>query len=286
MLATQLNVPLVDVDGFIEGRIYRHGSTKSAPDINRALSDDRTVVILDDMVGSGRAIRELKATIADRGIKGHIFYCAVWGTVRSHPDVDCVLQKTDEDPIFPWNLMHHVILAQSCVDIDGVLCANPQEHESFEGRSYDQFLESAISLHRTSGKIGWLVTSRLEKHREVTEKWLAAHGVDYENLVMATPEDKMNAPAYKARIYAKTGARMFIESEEAEAAIISKLSKRPVICIGSLEMVYPDDVDSIEEYRRQEISSWQRRKAVMKLKARSVMGDGIYYALKDILRRR
>jgi len=281
MLATQLNVPLVDVDGFLEGRIFRHGSTKRAPATDLALSEERTVVIMDDMIGSGRAFRELKAAIAERKLKGRIFYCAVWGTVRSHPDIDCVLETVSAEPVFPWNLMHHGVLAQSCVDIDGVLCANPQGHESFEGRAYDQFLESAISLHRTSGKIGWLVTSRLEKHRKVTEDWLARHEVDYEQLVMASPEDKTDSPTYKARVYRETGARMFIESEEADAAIIAKLSGRPVICIGSLAMIYPDDVDGIERYRREEMTNWQHIKAVMKLNARNVMGDRLYYTLKD-----
>lgn len=284
MLATQLNAPLVDVDGLLAGRIYRHGSTKRAPDLDKAMSEDRTVVIIDDTVGSGRAIRELRQAIAELGLKGRFFFCAVWGTVRTHPDVDCVMQAVDEDAVFPWNIMHHVVLAEACVDIDGVLCANPEEHESFEGRAYDQFLERAISLHRTSGKIGWLVTSRLEKHRQSTEAWLAAHEVEYENLVMATPEEKADSPAYKARVYEKTGAQIFIESEPEDAAIIATLSGRPVICIGSLKMVYPENVTDIEKYHRAQASDWNRRKSVMKLKVRNLIGDNVYYGIKSLYR--
>ena len=30
-------------------------------------------------------------------------------------------------------------------------------------------------------RLGWLVTSRLEKYRELTEEWLADYGIKYEN---------------------------------------------------------------------------------------------------------
>ena len=202
--------------------------------------------------------------------------------MQKHPDIDIILNSIDETLCFPWNIMHHAILGSSCVDIDGVLCANPEGHESFEGRAYDQFLDNAISLHRTSGKIGWLVTSRLEKHRAATVAWLARHEVEYDQLIMAQPEDKANSPAYKARVYQETGAKMFIESEAADAAIIAKLSERPVICIDTLEMVYPDDVDSIERFRKEERSNWRRRKSALKVRLRGLIGDGAYNSLKQL----
>lgn len=285
MLATQMNLPLVDADGFLEGRVFRHGSTKRPPDLALARSRERVVLVLDDVIGSGRAIRELRAEIAARGISGKIVFCAVFGTVSDHPDVDMVLQPVDETPCFPWNLMHHAVLADSCVDIDGVLCANPQGHESFEGRAYDQFLKNAISLHRTSGKIGWLVTSRLEKHRAATIEWLARHQVDYKHLIMASQEDKADSPAYKARIYRETGAAMFIESEAADAEAIASLSQRPVICIETLEMIYPSDPAAIRQWRKAQRTGWRRRKSAIKVRLRGAMGDRVYYAAKGLYRK-
>ena len=284
MLATQLNILMVDADGFLEGRTFRHGNTKPAPDHALAAADDRVVLIIDDVIGSGRAIRELKAAVAARGVRGTIVYAAVWGTVHKHPDVDVVLEVVDQAPAFPWNLMHRPELADACVDIDGVLCANPEGHESFAGKAYDRFLENAKQLHCTSGKIGWLVTSRLEQHRAVTEAWLERNGVLWDHLVMATPADKADSPAYKARVYQETGASLFIESEEADAAIIANLAGKPVICIGTLEMVFPGDPAAMASLRRSDPTAWRRRKSALKLRLRGLIGDGPYHAAKRLFR--
>lgn len=282
MIATQMNIPMVDADGFMDGKLFRHGSTKKRPDLDRSMARDRTVLIIDDTVGSGRAIRDLKAEIANRDISGNLVYAAVWSPVAAHPDVDVVLEKIDETICFPWNIMHHAMLGEACADIDGVLCANPKPHESYDPRAYVRFLEDTPLLHRTSRKIGWLVSGRPEKYRAVTEHWLACNNVEYGELIMASPEDTQDLAAYKARVYRKTGAKIFVHGESHNAALVAKLSGRPVVCMNRLEMIYPADVECLERYRQECRADWRQRQSTLKLAFRRMIGSEMYSRLKAV----
>ena len=79
--------------------------------------------------------------------------------------------------IFEWNLFHHPILEQTCVDIDGVLCNDPEESENDDGPKYEQFLRTVKPIYIPTKEIGWLVTCRLEKYRELTAEWLERNSV-------------------------------------------------------------------------------------------------------------
>ncbi len=279
MLATQLNVPMTDIDGFKEGRIFGHGSTKNAPDIDKALSSDRTVLVIDDTVNSGKAFKKVRESL--QGIEGNIVYCAVFSVVSKHPDVDIVLEQVALS-MCQWNMMHQQILKNSCVDIDGVLCRNPEPKEDDNGKAYRRFLRDVELLHATTGEIGWLVTGRLEDYREETEAWLEQHGIKYRELVMAKSEKEHSDPsAYKARIYRETGADLFIESEAPDAVEIFAQSKKPVLCIETQMMI--SDPTSIPSYRKMAAGGKSfTTLAKVKLYLRSLTGDRIYYTLKGL----
>lgn len=279
MLATQLNLPMTDLDGLVANRILGHGSTKSAPDVERARAADRTVLVIDDTVGSGGAFRQ--ARVALEGVPGKIVFCAVYAAVARHPDVDIVLKKVDHAPLCQWNLMHHAVLSNACVDMDGVLCRNPELHEDDDGKAYRTFLETAEKLHATSGEIGWLVTSRRARYRAETEAWLAKHDVRYRSLIMAeTEDDHAQSPDYKARVYIQTGAELFIESEAEDAARIFELSQRPVLCIATQSMVA--GTAGASGYRSRRTKRLTSSLATIKLTARRIFGNRLYYALKRL----
>lgn len=75
--------------------------------------------------------------------------------------------------------MYHVMLEKSCVYIDGVLCIDPTEQPNDDGESYRKFLSEALPLHGSLRRIGYLVTSILEKYRSLTEAWLKSQGIEY-----------------------------------------------------------------------------------------------------------
>ena len=96
LIASQLNIPLIDLDSFLDGRIYHNGSTKQR--------EDRHLEVKES------------ADLVDIYFK------------------ECTLSR-----MFEWNYMHHPLLKNTCVDIDGVLCRNPTEEENDDGEKYIYF---------------------------------------------------------------------------------------------------------------------------------------------------
>ncbi len=150
--------------------------------------------------------------------------------------------------MFQWNVMHHWFLGQSCVDIDGVLCADPTNEENDDGPAYEKFLRGALPLHRPSRKIGYLVTSRLEKYRPQTEAWLARHGVQYGKLVMLDLPSKKERQrqsahgTFKADFFRNSDAVLFIESEYDQALKIANAAGKAVLCWETQEIVSPSSL--------------------------------------------
>ena len=125
------------------------------------------------------------------------------------------------------------------MDIDGVLCQDPSVEQNDDGPKYRDFLRTARSLWQPSATIGMLVTSRLEKYRDLTEIWLAKQGIKYQCLVMmqySTMVERQKAKAYgtfKAEVYAHSDNILFIESSDEIAKEIAKKSGKPALCIES-----------------------------------------------------
>lgn len=70
--------------------------------------------------------------------------------------------------VFEWNVLHHPVLNDACVDIDGVLCRDPTPAENDDGRKYREFLSTVEPTIVPGQRIGHLVTSRLEQYRPKT----------------------------------------------------------------------------------------------------------------------
>ena len=138
------------------------------------------------------------------------------------------------NPLFP-NIMVQ--------DIDEVLCEDSDIVEVDGDQRYVDSIVSAKPLFPVSFRVANLVTCRLEKYRGQTEKWLADNGIAYDRLYMMnynTPEERRRHKKhaeYKAGIYVKTGAVLFVESSEAQAVKIRRLSGKPVFCVETMEML-------------------------------------------------
>lgn len=294
------NIPLTDLDSFIEGRIYTSGTTKRHAGLERGIADMRRILILDDSISGGNAMRAARQRLDEAGIRertsAEIIFGAVYGIEVSHPEADFVFERVKQPRIFQWNFMHHVMLEKSCVDIDGVLCLDPTEQQNDDGEAYQQFLSEALPLHGSSRRIGWLVTSRLEKYRHLTEAWLKAHGIEYGQLVMldlpsAAERRRLGAHgSFKAEFYGKSAATLFIESEQEQAETIARLSGKPVLCIETNRIHLPDGLSPAAirqqmrnmpaRLRRRGQSASQRAKDL----ARVVLGETGYLALKKLVR--
>ena len=245
LMATHLNLPLLDLESFVAGLQPYVGRT--VRDTMRVDGSDTPmrVLVVDDSILSGESMVQVRDRLAIEMPAADITYCAVYTAQEAHPEIDVGLEIVQHPRIFQWNLMRHNRLRDACFDIDGVLCHDPAVDENDDGERYAAFLLNARPLHLPGVRIKHLVTSRLEKYRSQTEEWLRARKVDYERLWMLdlpSAEErrrlKMHA-VHKARVYRKTNACLFVESEDRQAMEIAELSGRPVLSIEGQRMAWP-----------------------------------------------
>ncbi|WP_206430506.1 phosphoribosyltransferase family protein [Sphingomonas sp. ABOLG] len=257
LISLALNLPLADLDGFLEGRILSAGSTRRRPGFDRAADQFKRVLIVDDSILSGAAMREAREKIARAGQSHRCIFCTVYGPEEDVVDVDFVMERVPRPRVFQWNFMNHKVLERACLDIDGVLCFDPTRDENDDGPNYVEFLTNARPLMVPGRRVAHLVTSRLERYRPETEAWLAARGIEYGKLWMLdvpTAEERRRRGAhgaFKAQVYAGLDAQLFIESEERQAIEIARLSGKPVLSIESHTVIQPDaHLEHAERLRR------------------------------------
>ena len=245
MICLARNLPLVDLDGFVEGRVFGTGWTKRSAGAAKNASGRRHILVVDDSISSGRSMREARDKLAAARTNARITFCAVFGRPDAdNPEADIILERVPLPRVFEWNLFHHDELGKMCLDIDGVLCHDPDHNQNDDGDRYLGFLREAQPLYATTRPIGHLVTSRLEKYRAHTEQWLNRHGIEYNKLWMldlptAADRRRLGAHAtFKASIYKKSKATLFVESEALQARQIASLSGKPVLSIAEHRIVY------------------------------------------------
>ena len=86
-------------------------------------------------------------------------------------------------PVLPDNIKNYLI------DIDGTICddiPNEQPDRMIKAKLYPKALKTLNKWYK-EGHIITFFTSRLEIHREVTEKWLKKNGFKYHGLLMNKP---------------------------------------------------------------------------------------------------
>ena len=75
------------------------------------------------------------------------------------------------------------------IDIDGTICddiPNAEDYKFATANIIDNSVEYVNNLYKQGHNITFF-TARLEKHREVTEKWLSANDFKYHKLIMDKP---------------------------------------------------------------------------------------------------
>jgi uncharacterized HAD superfamily protein/adenine/guanine phosphoribosyltransferase-like PRPP-binding protein len=281
------NIPMTDLDNFLAGRVFSSGTTKRRPALDRTMSEMRKVLVVDDSIKSGTALSAARAKVAEAGVAAEVIFSAVYGTLAKHEQADFVFEVVPWPRLFQWNFMHHDLLERSCVDIDGVLCLDPTHDENDDGPTYARFLAEARPFYGPTRKIAYLVTSRLEKYRSQTEAWLAAHGIEYDKLIMLdlpSKEERQRMGAhgsFKAEFYCRSDAELFIESEYDQAVKIARLSGKPVLCLETHQMISPGFLQK----RLKQAKTAEGRHAILKAAAKTVLGKTVYETLKRQVRK-
>lgn len=240
LIALYLNLPYTDIHSFIQGYVYKSGARRQFFDP----VSQKKVLIVDDSLASGAALKEAQDSVAHLNEKFELEYCVVYATPEKKSLVNYALETVATPRYFQWNIFNHTSLEKACFDIDGVLCVDPTNDQNDDGAKYRSFLLNAAPLYIPGSKIGTLVTSRLEKYRRETEQWLTNHGVKYDKLVMLDlPDQKARQKAnchgsHKASEFKKSKYKLFVESDLGQAKEINRLTKKPVFCTANFEMIY------------------------------------------------
>lgn len=246
LIALYLNKPVVDIDSFCQKEISSVGETKTPSKMVNDFSQVKLALIVEDSINDGTSIRLAKEKIQKALPDMNCQYFAAYIRIDKQNEVDYYLRIIDAPRLFEWNYLHGR-LKTTCFDIDGVLCVDPTEAENDDGEKYQEFLKNAKPKLIPSGKVGMIVTCRLEKYRSLTDEWLKKHGIEYCELIMmpyhsaAERKEHGNYAEFKAEVYKKhKEILMFVESSKSQAEKINCLSKKPVFCVEN-QMIYRGD---------------------------------------------
>lgn len=237
LIGFMLNRPVISLDEFLADLAPTRGDrprNEIASD-----SDEIHALFVDDSINNGNAYLRVAELPKERYIGKRVVrqYLAVYGSEAWRNDEVMTLARCNTPRLFQWNYTNHGIAQYSCYDMDGVLCVDPTDEQNDDGRLYCDFVLNARPLYIPKYRIKAIVTSRLEKYRDITEQWLREHGVQYEHLYMLdlpSKEERIRLKAhgkFKSEVYANmSDAFLFVESNPGQAAEIAKVTKKPVIC--------------------------------------------------------
>jgi uncharacterized HAD superfamily protein/adenine/guanine phosphoribosyltransferase-like PRPP-binding protein len=283
------NLELADLDGYLEGRTLNTGRTKRAGMPEKS-AGPRKVLVIDDSINSGKSMADARQRVAEAGLTDEVVFAAVYGSKPSHPQADIVFEIVPWPRMFQWNFMHHKLLADCCIDIDGVLCHDPLHEQNDDGEEYVKFLMEARPLYAFSVPLGRLVTSRLEKYRPQTEAWLAERRIVYRELIMldlpsAAERRKRGVHgSFKAGVFRNSDAPLFIESENRQAEQIALMSGKPVLCLQTHRIIYPGREDRKSDHRLIDRVPRSARETV-KWTARHLLSPSVFDRLRARVRR-
>lgn len=245
MIGLYLNRLVIDLDNFLANGPAGHGQTRPVGAHVSSPFTARHILLVDDSLATGLSMRKCLERIRAANFRGRISTCAAIVAPSRHWDVDLSFREVPYPRIFEWNAFHHPDVANSCFDLDGILCLDPTDEENDDGVCYEKFLASAKTLFRPTQRIGHIVSARLEKYRGQTESWLAQAGIRYGQLHLidlpsAAERIRLGAHStHKAKVYVETGAQLFYESDLRQAQEIARISGKPVLCTADMSMQLP-----------------------------------------------
>lgn len=277
ILSLYLNLPLTDIESLTDGKILSCGITKKKPSWIKNIDEARTILIVEDSSSTGNSLLDAKKKLSSLPFFDKIIFLTIYVTDATKSLTDLYFEICEGPRMFEWNYLHHTRLDRVCFDIDGVLCVDPSESENDDGELYKNFIRNAPVRVVPTFKIGYLITSRLEKYREDTEFWLKKNGIKYDKLIMmqfSSKEERLKSGShgtFKGENYKKIkNSYLFVESDAKQAEEIAKISGKTVFCT--------------ENQKIYEESSLSRTKQEFKTKIKEIIPYNTRQLLKKIIR--
>ena len=242
VVALKLGKGLTTPDLLKEGKYWhssRAGEKLSLDKINH-------ILLIDDSVDKGRAMKKAMDTIAEAGKEFSITRAALIVRNDTKHNADLYYKIIDPPRTFEWNILHRKISSYAsagllAVDLDGVLCANPPPGADDDDEWYLEWLKNANPYLIPGFEIDVIVTCRLEKYRFETERWLEKHAVQYKELLMWDVPDKAsrseNFARHKIDALLRIKPDMYWESNWHQAQQIWEKTHIPTLCIDEMTML-------------------------------------------------
>ncbi|MBY8082155.1 hypothetical protein KW484_13400 [Vibrio fluvialis] len=250
IVSLKLNLPIVSFQEFMNNSAVKVGITRNSKVSLSLAHDAKKVLLIDDSYNSGRSMEKILKELSEINLDNiEIDTAVIYTSQKKMDDVDFFLEYVPQPRAFEWNLFHSKVVNKILFDIDGVVCVDPTDKENDDGNEYKKFLLTAKPKHIPSHQVKGFVTSRLERYRPETTKWLSDNGIEFQSLIMSNHESaeqrkKANDHGYhKGIIYKDSDAILFIESDSKQAREISKISGKNVYCIDENKLFTPGYVD-------------------------------------------
>lgn len=273
IISLYLNLPLTDFESLLEGKLYKSGRTKKNEGWISELCEARKILVVEDSSSTGNSLHEARSKSANFEFRDRIVMLIVYVNDETKGLADLWFENVGGPRMFEWNYLHHSRLDNMCFDIDGVLCVDPSEDDNDDGEKYIRFIRNAPTKVIPTYKIGYIITSRLEKFRSDTEYWLKKNNIQYGELIMmpfTSKEDRQKSGShgtYKGNQYKRLKSTyMFIESNAKQAEEIARVSGKTVFCTENHKVYEESTLIKRGENMKSVIKKMlpQRLKAVLK----------------------
>jgi hypoxanthine phosphoribosyltransferase/uncharacterized HAD superfamily protein len=233
-IALHLQLPYADLQTYIN----RQASGTSGKRID--LKAKNRVLLVDDSINTGSSFKKSISLIKAANIEDELIKFAVWYSDKTNlSEIDLCADFCPRPRVFQWNLWKHHKLGRFGTDMDGVLCRDPSKKENDKGPKLLDFYHRAEPKFLPERPVKFVITSRLEKYRDVTTDWLKRHNIQYEKLIMKT-DSNIKHGLYKANIINSNNMLMYIESDPKQAKQISERVNIPVWCTDN-QKIYKKD---------------------------------------------
>lgn len=238
IIATHLQKPVSDLHSYISNRALIASGKFNNIDPNIPLN----ILLVDDSINTGKSMQDAVSLINENPTKHKIIKFAAYISPKTNlNNVDIYFENCPHPRAFQWNLWRHSYLKNWATDMDGVLCRDPiWKKENDRGPKLIKFYETVETKFIPSSPIKYIITSRLEKNRTITEQWLQKNNIKYQQLVMKPTDSDYNHAMYKVDIINSfSDIELYIESDIKQAQTISQNVNIPIWCIDSQTTYYP-----------------------------------------------
>ena len=187
-------------------------------------------VLVDDSVNSGEAMRRAVTKMSKYIAKHRLLRACVYCRPLGRDKVDVVAQMLPLPHYFEWHLFGSPLATRAGFDLDGALIKQGTGCEL-------QYWPCAYPL-------GAVISGRAERDRDAIKRCLERRRIRTKRLDLfddaARPRRETEIAAWKGERFGEyDDLRVFIESHDHQAAIIARVSGKPVISIQSQRVFQP-----------------------------------------------